>query len=100
MTVTSTPKSHSMEAHSIPMTPPPTISMEAGSCSSSSASSDDSTFSPSSSSPGSDLDLEPVAMMTFFGMSISFSSPFAISTETVPGIGEKIDGPRIRPIPS
>ncbi len=56
---------------------------------------------PSIVKPGSERGREPVAMITFFGISISFSSPLFISTETVPpGDGEKIDGPNILPVPS
>ncbi len=44
--------------------------------------------------------LEPVAIIKFLGMSISFSEPSSNSTETVPAVGEKIDGPKIVPVPT
>ncbi len=99
ITVILTPKSFSMDAHSIPMTPPPTIIMDWGRRSSSNASSDVRIYVPSASKPGSIFGLEPIAIINCFGISMSFSSPFAYSTETVPGRGEKMEGPSIRPYP-
>lgn len=49
--------------------------------------------------PAKIFGLEPVAIINCFGISMSFSSPFAYSTETVPGRGEKMEGPSIRPYP-
>ncbi len=98
-TVTYTPKSHSIDAHSIPITPPPTISSDFGKLSNCNAWSEFSTYCPSIVNPAIPRGFEAVAMTTFVGTSISFSSPLDISTDIVPGIGEKIDGPKIRPVP-
>lgn len=99
MTVTFTPKSASIDAHSTPIAPPPAIRIDAGSSSISSASSDVITYSPSTANPGRTRGREPVAMIKFFGRSISLSAP-APSIETVPATGEKMEGPRILPVPS
>ena len=99
MTVTSTPKSTSIEAHSMPITPPPIIVIEDGSAFINRAPSDVITDFSSTSSPGNDLGFDPVAITRFFRINISFSLPLSISTEIVPGIGENMEAPSILPVP-
>src|SRR5699024_4836744 len=55
---------------------------------------------PSTSKPGSVFGVDPVAIRTFSGAIKVFSRPSVCSTDIVPGTGEKILGPNIRPNPS
>src|SRR5699024_11800218 len=61
-TVTFTPKSASMDAHSIPITPPPTIKIDVGKVFIFKASVELITVEPSMSRPGNVLGFEPVAI--------------------------------------
>src|SRR5690606_29264939 len=98
-TVTSTPKSASKDAHSTPITPPPIIRTEEGKLSHSKEWSEVTILTPSGTNPGRALGRDPVAISTYLGTSIVFSLPSSYSTEIVPGNGEKMLGPKIRPNP-
>src|SRR5690625_4524330 len=69
-TVTFTPKSASMDAHSIPITPPPTIKIDVGKVFIFKASVELITVEPSMSRPGNVLGFEPVAIKTFSARSL------------------------------